>query len=106
MTQVSQTYGYALSDHVKAIEKHLGKNTLDFVVYSREKPNPEILKKYAKYKSFFIEPDVQNLKGMKARLIGAGLAEKKVGFDEKATKQNLLRHDSKKLGKILIGLLG
>ena len=106
MSQVNQTYGYALSDHIKAVERHLGKDSLDFVVYNTEKPNPDILKNYEKSQSFFIQPDLQNLKGLRAKLVGVSLAEKSVLFGEKATKQKLLRHDGKKLAKLLVGLAG
>ncbi len=105
MSQVNQTFGYALSDHVNAIEQCLGKNALDFVVYNSKKPEPRLLRKYAAYQSFFVENDLQNLQKTKAKLVGADLIEKRLEFDEKATKQQLLRHDSSKLARVLIGLV-
>ncbi|MBN1941625.1 MAG: uridine diphosphate-N-acetylglucosamine-binding protein YvcK [Candidatus Diapherotrites archaeon] len=105
MTQVNQTHGYALSDQVRAIEKYLGKNALDFVVYNTKKPGKQLLQRYAKQCSFFSKNDLKNIKGSKAKLVGAALIEKPPKKFKKASKQELLRHDSKKLAKILLGLL-
>lgn len=102
MTQVNQTHNYSLSMQVKAIEKYLGKNILDFVVYNTKKPNKTLLKRYEKEQSFPIKNDLQNLKGIKARLLGTDLIEMPKLKTQKITKQQLLRHDSKKIGKILV----
>lgn len=104
MTQVNQTHGFKLSDHVKAIEKYLGKNVLDYVVFNKKKPSKKILESYEAEQSFFAEIDLKQRKG-KTRLIGANIVEVPSFSKEKVSKQQLLRHNSKKLGKILIGLV-
>ena len=104
MTQVSQTHGFKLSDHVKAIEKYLGDNILDFVVFNLEKPSKGVFDYYRREQSFFVENDLDNFPKNKLKLVGAKLIEKKPK-QEKATKQNLLRHDVKKLGKVLLKLI-
>ncbi|MDD5162607.1 MAG: uridine diphosphate-N-acetylglucosamine-binding protein YvcK [Candidatus ainarchaeum sp.] len=100
MTQVNQTHGYCLSRQVREIEKYLGKNCLDFIVYNTKKPNKETLRRYALEQSFFMENDLPCLQGIKAKLIGTDLiasAQKKT----KSSKQELLRHDPKKIEKVL-----
>jgi len=104
MTQVNQTHGFNLSDHVKAIEKYLGKNVLDFVIFNNRKPSKKILQKYLSEKSFFVEPDLKPGKG-KPGLIGTNLVEMPLFSKKKQSKQRLLRHNSERLGKILIGLV-
>lgn len=104
MTQVNQTHGFGLSRHVKEIEKYLGKGVLDFVVFNSKKPSKKILDKYKQAQSFFVKNDLA-LNAKKPRPIGADIIERPVFSKKKATKQHLLRHDSKKLGKVLIGLV-
>ncbi len=104
MTQVNQTHGFTLSKHVKELEKYLGKGVLDFVVFNNKKPSKKILDKYKQEQSFFVKNDlVKN--GKKPKLVGAEIVEKPKFLKKKSSKQQLLRHDSKKLGKTLIGLV-
>ncbi len=103
MTQVNQTHGLKLSGHINAIEKYLGKGIIDFVVFNNKKPNKQILGKYLAEQSFFVENDLKQAK-RKPKLIGANLVETPVFSAKKATKQRLLRHDPKKLGKILLSI--
>ena len=105
MTQVNQTHGYSLSMQVRAVEKYLGKNILDFVVYNTKNPGKAFLKRYAQEQSFPIKNDLQNLKNIRARLVVADLIETPKKKAKKISKQQLLRHDSKKIGKILLRLL-
>ena len=59
MTKYGQTYGFTAKDHIRALERYLGKNCLDFVLVN-SKPFPEVsLKKYKKEQEF---PVVDNLK--------------------------------------------
>jgi len=104
MTQVNQTHGFKLSDHIKAVEKYLGKGVLDFVVFNNRKPSRKILQKYLAEQSFFVENDVSRKNG-RPKLVGEPIVENAKPSRKKATKQQLLRHDSKKLGKTLIGLV-
>ncbi len=104
MTQVNQTHGFTLSKHVEEIEKYLGKRVLDFVVFNSKKPSKKILEKYFAEQSFFVKNDV-SLNTKKPRAVGADILEKPVFSNKNLTKQQLLRHDSKKLGAVLIRLI-
>jgi uncharacterized cofD-like protein len=104
MTQVNQTHGFKLSDHVKAIEAYLGKNVLDFVVFNSRKPSSKILKKYEEEQSFFVENDLRARK-RKPLLVGADIIEKPSFSKKKASKQQLLRHNEEKLASVLMGLV-
>ncbi len=102
MTQVNQTHHFKLSGHVKAIEKYLGKGVLDYVVFNDKKPSKKILSQYKSEQSFFVENDLK--KKAKPAPVGANIVEKVPKPKKKATKQQLLRHDSEKLAKILVSL--
>ena len=46
MTQPGETDGFGVSDHIKTLEKYLGKGTIDVVVASNTKIDEEMLRKY------------------------------------------------------------
>ena len=102
MTQVNQTHGFTLGDHVREIERYLGRNVLDFVVFNNRRPSKKILEKYEEEQSFFVENDLRE--NGKPKLVGANITEKPVFSKEKSTKQQLLRHCPEKLGRILVEL--
>lgn len=104
MTQVNQTHGYTLSRHVREVEKYLGKGVLDFVVFNTRKPAKGVLERYRAEQSFFVENDLPKKNGRPVP-VGADIIEKQPLFSKKSSKQQLLRHDSKKLGRVLIGLV-
>jgi len=104
MTQVNQTNGFRLSNHVSEVEKYLGKGVLDFVVFNSKVPDKKTLQRYSAEQSFFVQNDIPKGEA-KPKFIGTDLIEKPSFSLKKETKQKLLRHDSKKLGKILRSLL-
>jgi len=104
MTKYGQTFGFTAKDHISVLERYLGKNYLNFVlVNSRPIPN-SALKKYEREQEF---PVIDDLKDSYFKVIRSDfLSEKetkKVAGD--ALKRALIRHDSKKLAKVLISLL-
>ncbi len=104
MTQAGQTDDYPVSRHVEAIERYLGKNVLDAVIVNNSRPSKSVLDSYKKENAKLIELDKQNLpKGLK--VIEADLIDRKHNVKEEWQKKDLLRHDSKKLAEILIGLI-
>jgi len=62
------------------------------------------LKKYEEEQSFFVENDLKQGK-RKPALVGADIIEKPTFSKKKMSKQQLLRHDEKKLAAILMGLV-
>ncbi|PLV60094.1 YvcK family protein [Thermotoga sp. KOL6] len=63
MTQPGETKGYRVSDHVKELEKYLGKS-VDFVIINTRKPSSEVLESYKNEGSDFVEIDVENLQNV------------------------------------------
>ena len=103
MTKFGQTYGFSARDHIKVLERYLGKDYLDFVLVN-SKPLPKAaLKKYEKAQEF---PVVDNLADSYFKVIRADFLSrketKKVRGD--VLKRSLIRHDSNKLAKVLINL--
>jgi uncharacterized cofD-like protein len=47
MTQPGETDNYTVSDHIKALNKHLGSRKVDTVIINTGKIQPHLIKKYA-----------------------------------------------------------
>lgn len=58
MTQPGETTGYRVSDHVKELERYLEQN-VDFVLVNTRKPSEEVLERYRKEGSDFVEIDAE-----------------------------------------------
>ena len=104
MTQVSQTYGFKASDHVKKILEYLDGN-LDFVILNKEKPVSELLDSYARENAYFVEDDVEEIKKLGIKVVHEDflddITEKKLLWE----KKDLLRHNPDKIAEVLVGLI-
>jgi uncharacterized cofD-like protein len=104
MTRYGQTLGFTAKDHVRAIEKYLGKNCLNFVLVNSKHIPKTAQNEYGKENEF---PVIDDLEDSYFKVIrGDFLSEKetkKVAGD--ILKRSLIRHDSDKLAKAIINLL-
>ena len=98
MTKYGETHGFRAEDFVKEIEKYLGKNVLNFAIFNSKKPAAGILRKYKKEKAEFVDlPLYQHsvlVKGAPKYILANLLAP-----------GPFIRHDHKKLAKVLTRLL-
>ncbi|MBI3385044.1 YvcK family protein [Candidatus Gottesmanbacteria bacterium] len=103
VTKKGQTYGFGAKDHVFEIEKYIGRK-LDFVIFNNGKFPPSIVRKYQKENE---HPVVDNLEANGRKVVKTDLLAreevKKVSGD--VLKRSLIRHDPKKLAKVLVKLL-
>ncbi len=104
MAQPSQTYGFTSSEHVGEIEKYLGKGVLDYIILNNELPPKKLLRLYEKDHSPMVVVDRVGLKKFKAKKIEANIVEDVKEIKVLWNKKNLLRHDSDKIAKIIVGL--
>jgi uncharacterized cofD-like protein len=96
VTKAGETDGFKLSDFVTTMETYLGPHVMDYVVYNSKKPTSQIIKKYARQKSFFVQPDyVQARKTTSAKFVAADVI----------SETEIVRHDSDKLAKLVVGLI-
>lgn len=94
MTERGETDGFKASDHIKAIREQIGKIPFQFVVVNTARPKPEILKKYEEEEAEFVEPDIEELRRMRLRVIAQPLLRQLLP----------LRHDAQKLARLLVSL--
>lgn len=96
MTKYGETFRFNVEDFVFEIEKYLGgKGILDFVVFSNQRFSRDAIEAYAKYDAEPVGFDSEVIKKHPARFVFAPLA----------AKGDLLRHDSKKIAKVIWALL-
>jgi len=106
VTQPGQSDGYKASDHLAVVEKHLGKDSIDYLILNKEIPSEKLISQYKEDNSFVVENDVDFIKeNFKAKVlvedILEDLKEKKLLWE----KLYLLRHDSNKIAEIVASLV-
>lgn len=94
MTEPGLTDDYDLSEHLKTIEEHVGKNLIDYCIVDNGEIIPEFLRKYNKEGSDLVQADVQSWKGV--RIIKA---------DVSCVDGEYIRHNSENLAKEIINLI-
>ena len=95
MTKFGETSGFSGKDFVEKTEEYLGKKVLDYVIFNNKKPAASVLKKYKKERAELVSIEGLNLKNKKPKYIFADL------LDPGA----LIRHNQKKLAKVILSLL-
>ena len=98
MTQLGETKGYGLMEHVNSILNHSRQDLLDYVIANTETIPEDVLEKYITDGSrpvVFQEPDKDMLEKKGIKLIKANLVEIEKGY---------IRHDSNKLSELLIDI--
>lgn len=88
MTKYGETNNFAASDFIKEIQRY-SHNALDHVILNTKSPKEELASRYSQENSFFVAPDVS---GDAKHVIKADLTNDLM----------LLRHDAKKLAKIIM----
>jgi uncharacterized cofD-like protein len=92
MTQPGETTNYALSEHLAAIEAHVGKRVVDSVVANRRTVSSEVARRYREEGAAQVVVDYDKIKKMKIDLVVDNLLE----------EHGVLRHNSPRLAKLLV----
>jgi uncharacterized cofD-like protein len=92
MTQPGETTNYTLSEHLAAIESHVGKRVVDFVVANRRTVSPEVARRYRAQGADQVSLDYDKVHKMKINLVTDNLLE----------EHGVIRHHSPRLAKLLV----
>lgn len=96
-TQPGETDDFKVSDHIKILEKYLGKNSIDIVLANSKKMSSKLALKYStKEQKDPVELDEEELEKMGVHVIGDVLYKIEDGF---------YRHDSLKVGYLVFSYL-
>lgn len=97
MTQPGETDGFGVSDHVKALEKYIGKNEIDVVLASNAKLSKEFIDKYAdEEQKEPVKIDYNNIIKQKYELIEDDLI---------TTQDGTIKHNSLKVSSVIFSYL-
>ena len=92
MTQPGETSGYALADHLRAIEHHTSRRVIDWVIANRQPVSPEVARRYRKQGAEPVAVDIPNLQKLGYRLILDNLLE----------EHGVIRHNPARLARLLL----
>jgi uncharacterized cofD-like protein len=96
MTQPGETDNYSVSEHIHAIDEHIGAKVVDAVLLNMQSIPEKFAEKYRKEGAFPVEADLEKLREMGLKIIA----------DELLTiTQDALRHDAMKVSQRLVSLL-
>jgi len=89
MTKKGETSGYSAADHVRELEKYLGRGAVTRIVCNNRMPGTALLRKYATQGAEFVGPDMRDPRVVRADMLGG---------------RDLARHDPDKLARVLMGI--
>ena len=96
MTEPGETYNYSLSDHIKAIKRHIGEGLIDYCIYDTGDIIPEYIRKYNSRGADVIDQDIQKAKAEGVKLIKRDLA---------TIENKYIRHNPDALAEAIIELV-
>src|SRR5216684_3608512 len=92
MTQPGETAGYALADHLRAIQKHVPRRVIDWVVANRQAVSPDVARRYRAQGAEPVAIDLPALQNLGFRVILDNLLE----------EHGVLRHNTRRLSRLLL----
>lgn len=96
MTQPGETDGYSVFEHIKAIEDHTYGGIIDYCIVNTAEIPEELKKRY-------LDDGAETVKVDTERINKAGI--KIIGGDFVSVKNNLIRHNSRRLAEVIIDLV-
>jgi uncharacterized cofD-like protein len=92
MTQPGETAGYALADHLRAIQLHAAGKVVDFVVANRQAPSPKVARRYHAEGAEPVVVDLPELHELGCRVV----------LDNLLDERDVIRHNHKRLARLLL----
>ncbi|PYT53057.1 MAG: hypothetical protein DMG43_09990 [Acidobacteria bacterium] len=92
MTQPGETAGYALADHLRAIQKHVPHRVIDCIVANRQPVSPEVARRYRAKGAEPVAVDLPELQKLGFRVILDNLLE----------EHAVIRHNTRRLSRLLL----
>lgn len=93
MTQPGETQKFSVSDHLKVLFDHCGRDIVDCVIANEESIHPDLQDKYYAEGSDIVNLDVEELEKLGIDVVKDDLTE---------IQKTYVRHNAKKLAKIII----
>ncbi len=110
VTKPGQTEGFKVHDFADEVERFIGAQVLDFVLFNTDEPPRTLLRKYTREGEYVLEFDLDKMDRRHYRAVGLPLVAKNPlqhkGSDKLQNDRTLIRHDGQLLAKEIIKLLG
>ena len=109
VTKPHQTDGFSVSDYAAEIERFIGAQVIDYVLYNTDMPSPSLIDKYTHAGEKLIEFNLDELDKAHYRAIGLPLIDQAkdtspVKGDAIAHVRSLIRHDGRAVSRQLMSL--
>jgi uncharacterized cofD-like protein len=92
MTQPGETTGYRLADHVRAIQEHVPRRVIDYVVANRQAVSPNVARRYRAEGAHPVAVELPALQGLGCRVI----------LDDLLDEHGVLRHNARRLSRLIL----
>jgi len=92
MTQPGETSGYALADHLRAIQKHVPHRLIDWVIANRQPVSPDVARRYRSQGAEPVAIDLPALQKLGFRVI----------LDDLLEEHAVIRHHTRRLSRLLL----
>ena len=105
VTKQGQTAGFCVSDHAAEIERFIGAEVLDYVLYNKQIPTAEVAERYKGENAYLVEVDEAVLATKRYKAVGGnflGAIADTHENDVLPVTRSLIRHDSEAIAKALI----
>jgi uncharacterized cofD-like protein len=96
MTQPGETDHLTALAHLKALQQYIGDNVIDIIVVNNGVPSDELLARYLEEGAEPVLVEKEEIESLGVRVIEADLI----------SVEDLVRHDSEKLSKLIRRLVG
>ncbi|MEK7168558.1 MAG: gluconeogenesis factor YvcK family protein [Patescibacteria group bacterium] len=105
MTKYGQTTRYSAKDHVKDLEKYLGKNIIDYILINSKMPRKNTLSWYEDFEETPVKDDLDSQK--EVLIIRKNLIRDIIIPKEKSDelRRSIIRHDSDKLAIEIVNII-
>ena len=93
MTQHGETDNFTVSNHIEAINKHVGENIFDIVIANSRVFEEDILERYRKEKQEAVEIDYEKINELGIKLIE--------NYNVGIVENNTIRHNAEKVSELI-----
>ena len=103
MTKRGQTTNYKALDHIRDLEKYIGKGVIDVVLVNDKKPTKKTLAWYEEYEEKPVENDIKG----QYRVVSADLMKEAIISDNSSDelRRGIIRHHPVKLAHELLKII-
>jgi uncharacterized cofD-like protein len=95
MTQPGETDNFTACDHVRAVEAHVPRPIIDYVMVNTAVPSPELMQKYRQSGAALVEPDIDRIRAMGYKALPGNFI----------SQTDVVRHDPAALSEAIMRIM-